>query len=57
MLNIRQACIEDISVIKKLQFQLNEYHQANLPDDFLSPEEIEQKSTCTKLSRVRNQFF
>ncbi|MFH4639844.1 GNAT family N-acetyltransferase, partial [Vibrio alginolyticus] len=26
MLNIRQARIEDISVIKKLQFQLNEYH-------------------------------
>ena len=49
MLNIRQACIEDISVIKKLQFQLNEYHQANLPDDFLSPEEIEQKIDLHKI--------
>ncbi len=49
MLNIRQACIEDITTLKRLQFQLNEYHQANLPDDFLTPEEIEQKIDLHKI--------
>ena len=57
MLNIRQACIEDISVIKKLQFQLNEYHQANLPDDFLSPEEIEQKIDLHKIIESESSIF
>ncbi|AUV85940.1 GNAT family N-acetyltransferase [Vibrio campbellii] len=57
MLNIRQACIEDISVIKKLQFQLNEYHQANLPDDFLSPEEIEQKIDLHKIIESEKSIF
>ncbi|EJG1829185.1 GNAT family N-acetyltransferase [Vibrio parahaemolyticus] len=49
MLHIRRACIGDIGVLKKLQLQLNEYHQANLPDDFLSPEEIEQKIDLHKI--------
>ncbi|EJL6746758.1 GNAT family N-acetyltransferase [Vibrio alginolyticus] len=57
MLNIRQALIEDISVIKKLQFQLNEYHQANLPDDFLSPEEIEQKIDLHKIIKSESSIF
>ena len=57
MLNIRQACIEDISVIKKLQFQLYEYHQANLPDDFLSPEEIEQKIDLHKIIESEKSIF
>ena len=57
MLNIRQARIEDISVIKKLQFQLNEYHQANLPDDFLSPEEIEQKIDLHKIIKSESSIF
>ena len=57
MLNIRQACIEDISVIKKLQFQLYEYHQANLPDDFLSPEEIEQKIDLHKIIESESSIF
>ncbi|ARO98741.1 Acetyltransferase YpeA [Vibrio alginolyticus] len=57
MLNIRQAFIEDISVIKKLQFQLNEYHQANLPDDFLSPEEIEQKIDLHKIIESESSIF
>ena len=57
MLNIRQACIEDISVIRKLQFQLYEYHQANLPDDFLSPEEIEQKIDLHKIIESESSIF
>ena len=57
MLNIRQACIGDISVIKKLQFQLNEYHQANLPDDFLSPEEIERKIDIHKIIESESSIF
>ena len=48
MLNIRQARIGDISTLKKLQFQLHEYHQANLPDDFVSPDEIEQNMEWCK---------
>ena len=57
MLHIRQACIEDIGVLKKLQFQLNEYHQANLPDDFLSPEEIEQKIDLHKIIESEKSIF
>ncbi|MGI2865356.1 GNAT family N-acetyltransferase [Vibrio alginolyticus] len=49
--------MEDISVIKKLQFQLNEYHQANLPDDFLSPEEIEQKIDLHKIIKSESSIF
>ena len=57
MLNIRQARIEDICVLKKLQFQLNEYHQANLPDDFLSPEEIEQKIDLHKIIESESSIY
>ncbi|MHA2774804.1 GNAT family N-acetyltransferase [Vibrio harveyi] len=57
MLHIRQACIGDIGVLKKLQFQLNEYHQANLPDDFLSPEEIEQKIDLHKIIESEKSIF
>ncbi|YCO04895.1 GNAT family N-acetyltransferase [Vibrio sp. VNB-15] len=57
MLNIRQARIEDICVLKKLQFQLTEYHKANLPDDFLSPEEIEQKLDLHKIIESESSIF
>ncbi|MCG9232484.1 GNAT family N-acetyltransferase [Vibrio diabolicus] len=57
MLNIRQARIEDICVLKKLQFQLTEYHKANLPDDFLSPEEIEQKIDLHKIIESESSIF
>ncbi|MDW1951720.1 GNAT family N-acetyltransferase [Vibrio sp. 812(2023)] len=57
MLNIRQACIEDITTLKRLQFQLNEYHQANLPDDFLTPEEIEQKIDLHKIIESDSSIF
>lgn len=49
MLTIRQACIADIDAVKRLQFQLNSYHQENLPNDFLAPEEIELKIDMHKV--------
>ncbi|TON14367.1 histone acetyltransferase, partial [Vibrio parahaemolyticus] len=38
-------------------FQLNEYHQANLPDDFLTPEEIEQKIDLHKIIESDSSIF
>ncbi|MFH0287035.1 GNAT family N-acetyltransferase [Vibrio owensii] len=57
MLNIRQAHTGDISTLKKLQFQLHEYHQANLPDDFLSPDEIEQNIDLNKIIESESSIF
>lgn len=57
MLNIRQAHIGDISTLKKLQFQLHEYHQANLPNDFLSPDEIEQNIDLHKIIESESSIF
>ncbi|MDA0384209.1 hypothetical protein O7R01_18410 [Vibrio owensii] len=57
MLNIRQAHTGDISTLKKLQIQLHEYHQANLPDDFLSPDEIEQNIDLHKIIESESSIF
>ncbi|CAH1521665.1 Histone acetyltransferase [Vibrio owensii] len=57
MLNIRQAHTGDISTLKKLQFQLHEYHQANLPNDFLSPDEIEQNIDLHKIIESESSIF
>ncbi len=42
MYQIRKAYVTDVKRIKSLQFQINAFHKENLPDDFLSPEEIEK---------------
>lgn len=57
MLNIRQAHTGDISTLKKLQIQLHEYHQANLPDDFLSPDEIEQSIDLSQIIESESSIF
>lgn len=42
MYRIRKAEFTDVERLQALQFQINAFHKARLPDDFLSPEEIEK---------------